>query len=123
MPIWAWFRSAKTVERNTCEIIPVEIVFGDITSIVIGVVVGYVSHRNRLLLEPTKEIKTLRGIIPMCAVCKKIRDENEFWGEVEKYLIENTNAKISHGLCPDCMKKHYPEYSDTNKRNEGEDKP
>ena len=59
----------------------------------------------------------------MRAACKKILDEKGFWDEVEKYLIENTNAKISHGLCPDCMKKHYPEYSNTNKRNEEENRP
>jgi phosphoserine phosphatase RsbU/P len=56
------------------------------------------------------EIKTLKGLIPMCASCKKIRDDQGFWQQVEGYLMQHSQAEFSHGLCPECMEKHYPEY-------------
>lgn len=50
------------------------------------------------------EIKTLRGIIPICASCKKIRDDQGFWAQIEEYLLDHSEALFSHGLCPDCLK-------------------
>jgi sigma-B regulation protein RsbU (phosphoserine phosphatase) len=62
-------------------------------------------------LEATlAEIKTLKGLIPMCASCKKIRDDQGFWQQVEGYLMQHSQAEFSHGLCPECMEKIYPEY-------------
>lgn len=54
------------------------------------------------------EIKKLKGVIPICASCKKIRDDLGFWNSLEKYLAEHSAAEFSHGICPDCMKKLYP---------------
>jgi DNA-binding response OmpR family regulator len=51
------------------------------------------------------EIKTLKGFIPICASCKKIRDDEGFWNQLEIYISEHTDAKFSHGLCPDCYEK------------------
>ncbi len=56
------------------------------------------------------QIKTLRGIVPICASCKKIRDDQGFWNKVEVYISEHTEAEFSHGMCPECMAKMYPEY-------------
>ena len=56
------------------------------------------------------QIKTLRGIVPICMNCKKIRDDKGYWNQVEIYVRENTEAEFSHGLCPDCVPKLYPEY-------------
>jgi phosphoserine phosphatase RsbU/P len=58
------------------------------------------------------EIKTLRGIVPICMNCKKIRDDMGFWNQVDVYVHEHTEAEISHGFCPECMRKVYPEYED-----------
>jgi len=55
------------------------------------------------------QVKTLRGLIPICAHCKKIRDDKGFWNQLEIYISEHSDAKLSHGICPDCLKKHYPE--------------
>ena len=55
------------------------------------------------------EIKQLRGLIPICAACKKIRDDQGYWQDVELYMRERTTADFSHGICPDCMKKLYPQ--------------
>ncbi|WDP90110.1 MAG: hypothetical protein HUN04_10495 [Desulfobacter sp.] len=56
------------------------------------------------------EVKTLNGLIPICSHCKKIRDDKGFWNQLEKYITEHSDAKLSHGICPECMKEHYPEY-------------
>jgi hypothetical protein len=55
------------------------------------------------------EIKTLQGIVPICSFCKKIRDDKGFWNQVEAYVSQHTEAEFSHGICPDCREKHYPE--------------
>lgn len=58
------------------------------------------------------EVKTLRGIIPICTSCKKIKDDKGAWGLVEEYVRAHSHAEFSHGMCPECMKKFYPEYVD-----------
>lgn len=54
------------------------------------------------------EVKTLQGILPICASCKKIRDDQGYWGQVEEYLKKHTDAEFSHSLCPECVQKLYP---------------
>ena len=69
-------------------------------------------QRQQTLTELKKaldEIKTLRGILPLCSFCKKIRDDRGYWEQVDVYICKNFDADISHSICPDCMKKHYPE--------------
>ncbi len=56
------------------------------------------------------KLETLRGIVPICAICKKIRDDKGYWNQLEAYISEHTDAQFSHGYCPKCMKEHYPEY-------------
>ena len=58
------------------------------------------------------EIKTLRGIIPICSSCKKIRDDKGYWNQIELYIKEHSDADFSHGICPDCVKKLYPDMDD-----------
>ncbi len=60
------------------------------------------------LQETLDEVKTLEGLIPICAHCKKIRDDSGFWGNVEQYISKHSNVDFSHGICPDCLKKYYP---------------
>ena len=55
------------------------------------------------------EIKTLRGILPICSSCKKIRDDEGYWNQLEVYIQEHSNALFSHSFCPECAKKLYPE--------------
>lgn len=61
----------------------------------------YCIERQKLL----NEIKTLRGIIPICAGCKKIRDDKGYWNQVEVYVSEHTDAEFTHGMCPECIEK------------------
>ena len=61
------------------------------------------------LQQSLREIKTLRGIIPICASCKNIRDDKGFWNKVESYLKKHSEVEFSHGICPDCARKLYPD--------------
>jgi len=68
---------------------------------------GKIGELQRALAE----IKTLRGIVPICASCKKIRDDHGYWSQVEVYVRDRTEAEFSHSVCPECMKKLYPEFA------------
>ena len=68
--------------------------------------------QNQSLTEAIAEIKQLRGIIPICSHCKNIRDDDGFWHRVEAYIKQRSDAQFSHGICPECTKILYPEYSD-----------
>ncbi|MHC4932089.1 MAG: response regulator, partial [Planctomycetota bacterium] len=61
------------------------------------------------LEEALAHIKTLQGIIPICMHCHRIRDDEEVWQRIEGYLERHSEARFRHGLCPTCLKKHYPE--------------
>jgi two-component system cell cycle sensor histidine kinase/response regulator CckA len=56
-------------------------------------------------------IKTLRGLLPICASCKRIRDDRGYWERVESYIERHSEAEFTHGICPDCLHHLYPEYS------------
>lgn len=61
------------------------------------------------LRQALAEVKTLRGIIPICAYCKNIRDDQGYWNKVEEYIGKHSEIDFSHGICPDCAQKHFPE--------------
>ena len=71
------------------------------------------AERERLILERGQalaEVKTLTGLLPICAQCKKIRDDQGYWTRVEIYIQQRTEASFTHGICPACMKELYPDY-------------
>ena len=55
------------------------------------------------------DVNQLSGLLPICAYCKKIRDDQGYWNQIEAYLQKHTEAEFSHGICPDCEKKYYSE--------------
>ncbi len=63
---------------------------------------------NSQLQKALAETKTLRGIIPICMICKQIRNDKGFWEQVEVFVHNHTEANFSHGICPDCLKKKFP---------------
>jgi len=73
------------------------------------------TQKNKELINAISEIKRLRGIIPICASCKKIRDDSGFWHQVEVYVRDHSEAIFSHGVCPDCEKKLYPDFFNKDK--------
>jgi hypothetical protein len=64
--------------------------------------------KNDKLQKALDEIKTLRGIIPICSYCKQIRDDEGMWKKIEEYIHAHSEARFSHGICPDCMREHFP---------------
>ena len=69
------------------------------------------AEKNRELEQTLKEIKVLRGLIPICATCKKIRDDQGYWQQLEIYIGQRSEAQFSHGICVDCMKHLYPQFA------------
>jgi len=62
------------------------------------------------LKEALAEIRVLRGILPICSNCKKIRDDKGYWNQLETYIYDHSEAQFSHGICPECAKELYPEF-------------
>jgi PAS domain S-box-containing protein len=58
------------------------------------------------------ELKTLQGLLPICASCKKIRDDKGYWAELEKYISDRSEARFSHSICPECLKELYPDIAE-----------
>jgi hypothetical protein len=81
-----------------------------------------VTERKRLEEEKEKvvidlekalsQVKKLSGFLPICASCKKIRDDRGYWRQVEEYISDHSEALFSHGICPDCIRKLYPDIAD-----------
>jgi cell division protein FtsL len=67
-----------------------------------------ITHMNNELIEAANSVKELKGLLPICANCKKIRNDSGYWSEVESYISEHTDASFTHGLCPICIEKLYP---------------
>ena len=69
-----------------------------------------VNERTVELQEALEQIKTLRGIVPICSHCKQIRNDEGFWSQVEHYVEDHTHVKFSHGICPECKEEHYHDF-------------
>lgn len=62
------------------------------------------------LQNSLNKVKLLSGFLPICASCKKIRDDKGYWNQIELYIRDHSEAEFSHGICPECAQKHYPEF-------------
>jgi len=89
------------------------LVKGQVTGTLLGRSIRYAIERKKMLTQlenSAKEIKQLRGILPICANCKKIRDDKGYWTQVEVYISDHSETEFSHGLCPECAAKIYPRF-------------
>jgi hypothetical protein len=79
--------------------------------------VRYLKAREKVLSKRVEEglsqIKVLRGMLPTCSSCKKIRDESGSWNPIELYIRDHSEANFSHGMCPECLTRLYPDYRPT----------
>jgi len=69
-------------------------------------------ERERIITElqdALNKVRTLSGLLPICASCKKIRDDKGYWNQIESYIHKHSDAEFSHGICPDCAKRLYPD--------------
>lgn len=88
-------------------------------TVLVSAVVVDISRRKRIEAErevligelqaALEKVKQLSGLLPICASCKKIKDDNGYWNQIESYIRDHSEAEFSHGICPDCAKKLYPE--------------
>ena len=72
-------------------------------------------EKSKLIVELQKalaEVKTLSGFLPICASCKKIRDDRGYWNKIEVYIEKHSAVEFTHGICPQCARKLYPEFCD-----------
>ncbi len=86
--------------------------FFAVYSVVLSIVKADLNERRRLIEELQKalgEVKQLSGILPICASCKKIRDDQGYWEQIESYIRDHSEARFSHGICPECVRKLYPD--------------
>ncbi len=67
------------------------------------------SVKIKELSHALEQVRILSGIVPICMYCKNIRDDNGYWKQVEVYVAAHTDAEFSHGICPECIKKHFPD--------------
>lgn len=72
----------------------------------------YKSKMEKERQKHQDKIKILQGFLTICAYCKKIRDDKGYWKNVAEYIRDHSEAEFSHGICPDCMKKNYPDFQE-----------
>jgi len=70
------------------------------------------SYMREQLRQTKEEVKRLSGLLPICSSCKKIRNDQGYWQEIESYLHSHSDTRFSHGICPECAQKLYPEFAD-----------
>jgi hypothetical protein len=86
---------------------------GELASAAIVRSIRYAIERQHLTTELTRaldHVKQLQEMLPICAICKNIRDDQGYWNCVEEYISRHLEVEFSHSICPDCAKKHYPEF-------------
>lgn len=67
-------------------------------------------QKNQELSDVLAHVKQLKGLLPICMFCKKIRNDEDYWQKLEEYLSEHTEADFSHSICPECLEKYYPKH-------------
>jgi hypothetical protein len=86
---------------------------GELSSSAIARSIRYAIERQHLTTElksALEYVKQLEEMLPICSICKSIRNDHGYWDSLEAYVAEHLPVKFSHGICPECAKKHYPEY-------------
>jgi hypothetical protein len=82
-----------------------ESIFESIGIVVLGALIV------RMTYNIFKRMKYLEGILPICGSCKRIRDENDNWHQIEAYVRDRSDTEFTHGICPECARKLYPDYA------------
>lgn len=117
-------------QRKNGELVPISLTVSPVRNAA-GCIIGVskiardITVERRLQAEQDKlvaelqhavdEIKVLRSLIPICAHCKKIRDDSGYWQQLEKYFDEHGHFRFSHGICPECVQKHYGDFLPKNR--------
>lgn len=87
-----------------------ESLFESVIISILGVLITYITSKI------FQKMKYLEGILPVCASCKKIRDDKGVWNQIETYVRDRSEAEFSHGICPECAEKLYPGFNPYKKK-------
>ena len=98
------FMAASSVQSITFLLL-----IGGNTSLFLGLIIMNSQRVEFDLSEASKEIKVLKGILPICSFCKKIRDDKGYWNQIESYIRDHSEAEFSHSICRECAKEHFPD--------------
>ncbi len=88
----------------------VMVVFVGNITIVTGLIIINGQRLEHDLIQAKDQVNSLKGLLPICSSCKKIRDDEGYWHQVEEYVKQHSEAEFSHGICPGCMKRLYPKF-------------
>jgi len=103
---------SRIISYNTFKIpAGAQVMYGSILRDVTGQKIVEIEQKKLIaeLTDALAQIKTLKGLLPICSSCKKIRDDMGYWNTLEKYIMEHSEAEFTHGICPDCIRKYFPE--------------
>lgn len=119
--VWSIYRVIATVflepsihnfmNSSGVQTLSVLVFIGGNIFVIVGLIVLSLQKLETELISAKEEIRKIQGIIPICSSCKKIRNDAGSWDQLELYFESHSDAEFSHSICPDCMKKLYPEYS------------
>lgn len=108
--------------QGSCWVQTIKVPIFDATGAVTGIIGAVRNIEKRKKAEADREqliaelqnalakIKTLRGLLPICAACKRIRDDQGYWNQIEAFIRDHSEAEFSHGICPDCSRRLYPDF-------------
>ena len=71
-----------------------------------------IQQKSIALEQALESVKTLKGLLPICSICKRIRDDKGYWNRLEEYLVLHTDVVMTHGICDACISKHYPDVAE-----------
>jgi len=116
-----FLKSAEASQSRLENITAILTIAGVLLSVIIAFIATYLDAKAEKAIQDEKnklqkafdEIKTLRGIIPICSHCKQIRDDKGLWKQMEEYIHAHAEVEFSHGICPDCMGKYYSEHCES----------
>ncbi len=110
IPEFNWYLLVEQNEATAVEGIFSSLMLNLLICAVLTLIILFLT--NLTIKKYQSKIDTLRGIVPICAYCKKIRDDQGYWNQVESYVEKYTDAEFSHAYCPDCIDIHFPEHAD-----------
>ena len=80
-----------------------------ILTFIFGTLIYFMRQSAKTIYSRTQELRILSGLLPICSFCKKIRNKEDHWELLESYITARSESKFTHGLCPECREKHYPD--------------
>ena len=111
--VQAAIRNAKRLRTYLIGLMIVASGFTVYLGLVLNRMIHALQTESRRREEAVASVRVLSGLLPICMSCKKIRDDKGYWNQIEGYIREHSEAEFSHGMCPECTRKLYPEFADT----------